>query len=123
MNIDELSVSAAKGAAPEGMTMPERAVWYPLRDLYADVKAGRLTVDGAKTKKLALSEQYERDNAFLIDAKRAKRYNADLWARIAKAATDYAGSENRTPEGDAFYRAVYGISPGIGTAGNMEDTA
>lgn len=112
MTIDELSVSAANGTIPDGLTAPERAVWYPLRDLYKAVRDKHMTAVEAKREKSVLAEQYDRDVKTETERDKAMTYNADLWKRIERAATVYAKSDNRTPEADAFYHAVYGIAPG-----------
>ena len=118
LTVEELSKTAMQGRPPNGMTLPDRAAWWPLRHLYAEAKAGRITNDAARAAKKGIVQQREQDNAFMAEAQKAMRYNADLWQRIEHAASVYARSSGRTLEGDALYKAIYGMEPGIGTAGN-----
>lgn len=119
MTIDELSVSAAKGIEPDGMSLPERAAWYPLRDLYAKARRGEISTADAKKQKEAISDRFDRDNAYMKDSETARRYNADLWIRIEDAAVRYAKAETHTTEADEFYEAVYRMRPSRKHTGDL----
>ena len=110
MTIDELSSSAWRGSVPDGMSLPERAFWYPLRDLYAATRRGELSTEQAKADKAALVRVYERDVSRLRDEEQARMWNAQLWQRIEQAGIRFA-KEQTVEAALAFYEAVYRMRP------------
>ena len=88
--------------------MPERVLWWTLRDVYARYKSGQISKETGETLKLAAMQTYKRDRAKLDLYVRLVQHQTEMWNRIEHAATVYAKSDNRTPEADAFHEAVYG---------------
>lgn len=121
MTIEDISVTAANGKEPPDMTATERALWWPLKELYAAARAGEVTTAEAKKRKAELIERYEKDRAHDELMARLLDWHLRFWAGVEDAGTAYAKSDGKTPEGDAFYEAVYQVKPVIGTAGNRKE--
>ena len=113
---EELSKLAYDEVPPESALPHEWLLWYRLRDIYADVRAGRLVMQAGQAKKQTAVNSFH-------SAREMWERNERLWQRIERAATAYAKAETHTPEADAFYEALYGTRPGIGTAGHMKEEA
>ena len=104
MTEDEICRLAYAGTPPDSALPCEWLLWYRMRDVYRQVRTGDLTEEkGRKAKTAAV-------NSYLTDKEMWERY-PKFWKKIEYAATQYAKSEGRTPEGDAFYEAVYGLRP------------
>lgn len=107
----EFRTRAYNGETPDdNLPMPDRILWWTLREMYARFKAGKISKEQGDEEKNAASRQYLRDRAKYDDyIKSTKRIN-DLFCRVENAATAYIKSGNRTPEADALYEALYGIT-------------
>lgn len=84
MTVDEISRFAASGRKPDGMTTLEEVLFYRLRDIYADARAGRVTnQEGAERKKMELLyhqgklEQEQRRNKIIALYAGAERRGND----------------------------------------------
>lgn len=88
--------------------LPERVLWWTLRDTYARFKAGQISREAGEQLKQKAMQCYAKDKANYDMLTSIVQHQADMWARIENAARDYAKSDSRTPEADAFYEAVYG---------------
>ena len=88
--------------------LPERALWWQLRDVYAKYRAGTITKEVGEQLKQKAILIYEKDRKDYTSMRDIVQHQAEMWGRIESAARDYAKSNNRTPEADAFYEAVYG---------------
>ena len=88
--------------------LPERALWWQLRDVYAKYRAGTISKDQGEKQKQAAMRVYERDKAQYSSLQRVQQHQAQMWVKIEQAGREYAKSNNRTPEADTFYEAVYG---------------
>ena len=118
MRLDENEISklAYDAEPPESALSYEWLLWYRLRDIYARVRTGELSEErGRKAKRDAVNTFHAEREAF--------EREAQFWRKIESAAIAYAKAAVHTPEADAFYTAVYGVRPGIGTAGNTKEEA
>ena len=108
MTIDAISQYAAQDIVPpEDITLPEKLLWYELRDIYRGFKSGTVTKDEGKTRKSAAISGYNRNNKDIEQTSRIIQKNAGMWMRIEEAARAY--KQNKTIENaDAFMEAVYG---------------
>ena len=88
--------------------LPERALWWTLRDIYTKYKAGTITKEVGEQQKQKAMQTYAKDKASWDMTRRIVQHQAEMWSKIESAGRDYAKSENRTPEADNFYSAVYG---------------
>lgn len=88
--------------------LPERVLWWALRDIYARFKAGQISKEAGEQLKQKAMQNYARDKTQYDTLCQVEQNNAKMWARIENAARVYATSDSRTPEADAFYQAVYG---------------
>ena len=109
MTVEEVSKYAAQDTAPLEMNLPEKLLWFQLRDLYRDFRAGTVTKEqGEKQKQEAISEYNK--NAYRDELyHKYMLANANIWIRIEEKAKTYR--ENPTIENaDAFLNAVYGVT-------------
>lgn len=107
----EFRTRAYNGETPdENLPMPDRILWWTWREMYARFKSGKISKEQGEKEKNAASRIYLRDRAKYDDYLRATMRTAELFKRIENAATAYIKSGNRTPEADALYEALYGIS-------------
>lgn len=91
--------------------MPERILWWTLRDMYRKFRSGQMDKEqGEKAKQKAL-RIYEQDKSDLDMYKRLVRHSAEMWRDIEAKAEAYAKSSNRSEEADALFEAVYGVRP------------
>jgi hypothetical protein len=118
MTFEKLSMAAAKGTEPPDMSDTETILYFRLRDLYAAHRAGQLTKDQAARKKADLLDLFDERNRESRLAAESAKAHIDFWKKAEQAAIAYAGSDDRTPAGDALYKALYGMLPGMGTAKN-----
>ena len=88
--------------------LPERVLWWTLRDVYARFKAGQISKDAGESQKRTAMQNYAKDKARYDMLTSIAQHQANMWTRIETAARDYAKSNSRTPEADAFFEAVYG---------------
>lgn len=88
--------------------LPERVLWWTLRDIYARFKAGQISKEAGEQLKQKAMQNYARDKTQYDTLHQVEQNNAKMWSRIENAARVYATSDSRTPEADAFYQAVYG---------------
>ena len=88
--------------------LPERVLWWAMRDIYARFKSGQISKDAGEQLKQKAMQNYARDRTQYDTLRRIERHQAETWMRIENAARVYAKSGSRTPEADALYQAVYG---------------
>lgn len=106
MTIDEISALANRGEKPESALGYEWLLWYRLREIYRDVRHNVLSAINGQTAKDTAVNDYRA-------SKREHERSVLLWKRIEAAGVQYAKS--RTLENaDAFFRAVYMVSPAGG---------
>lgn len=94
----------------ENLPMPERILWWAYREMYAQFKAGKISTEQGKEMQKAISRQYTRDRIKYDDGMNAMKRTAELFRTVNNAATVYVKSGNRTPEADALYEALYGVT-------------
>lgn len=111
MTTDEISRAAMTGCKPDGMNSAERVLWFELRDVYEQFRQELITRKQGEKYKDDILRQFEMDLSGIKEAERIIRWHADFWKRIEAAGIAYSMAEQRTPEGDDFYRAVYHVSP------------
>ena len=94
---------------PEQMTLPEKLLWYQLRDLYRDFRAGTVTREQGEKRKQEATREYD-ENVYRDELyHKYMLANANIWIRIEEKAKTYR--ENPTIENaDAFLNAVYGVT-------------
>jgi len=88
--------------------LPERVLWWALRDIYARFKAGQISKEAGEQLKQKAMQNYTKDRTQYDSLRRIEQNQAKMWMRIESAARDYTKSDSRTPEADAFCQAVYG---------------
>lgn len=109
MNSDQISQLAAKQEMPaDGMTCTDWLLWYMLRDIYRDFKAGRLDAEkGAERKKHSLSI-WEKETFRARQLNELADSAGKLWKRIEMYADTYR--LNRTLQNaDRLIEAIYGV--------------
>lgn len=109
MDIDKISVFAAKGEMPkENISLSEWLLFYRLRDLYRDFEKGNVGIESGKEKKDKIIKQFKSDNEQERRvSEHYKRLNETM-KRIEISAMNYA--QNKTIENaDRFMEAVYGV--------------
>ena len=104
MDDETISKLAYSGQPPESALPHEWLLWYRLRDIYADTRAGRMTAEQGRAAKRAAV------NAFRTEREAWER-NILFWKRIEAAAIAYAKSGERTAAGDDLYESVYRLRP------------
>lgn len=111
MTIDEISKLAASGTKPDNadITLPERALWYALRDIYQAYRQGRADTEQCAKDKAVAVRQYELDTSDWVKAKEVWQSMAQFWKDAEAPSRAYAFSQNRTPEGDAMFEAFYKV--------------
>ena len=109
MTADQISQFAAKNEMPEdGMTYVDWLLWYMLRDIYRDFKAGRLDAEkGAERKKHSLSI-WEKETFRVRQLNELADGAGKLWKRVEMAANAYQTNRN-LQNADAMIEAIYGI--------------
>lgn len=122
--VNDISVMAAQGYdnALE-LDPPERCLFYALAELYRKHGVGELSTDECKQLKSVAIKQYEKDRSLLVSYEKQIIDHAKMWNRIEHASTVYAKSNNRTPEADAFFEAVYGCKLKPVTPTQVEQSA
>lgn len=109
MTADQISQLAAKQEMPaDGMTCTDWLLWYMLRDIYRDFKAGRLDAEkGAERKKHSLSI-WEKETFRARQLNELADSAGKLWTRIETAADTYR--LNRTLQNaDMLIEAIYNV--------------
>lgn len=91
--------------------MPERVLWWSLRDMYARFRAGQISKEQGETEKQAELRTYQRDKAKWDMYVSLTQHQAEMWRDIESKAAAYAKCANRSEEADAFFEAVYGVRP------------
>lgn len=86
---------------------PDRLLFFELREIYRRFRTGELSKEVCAIKKRLAVDRWDALVRKLADADKVQMEQAKFWQRVEHAATVYAKSENRTPEGDDFYEAVY----------------
>ena len=110
--VSELSLMAAQNKEPDCLLpLPERCLYYTLRDLYRANRNGELSIETCKQRKDKAISQYRSDVFQLTASQEQILEHSKLWARIEAAGTAYAKSYDRTETADAFYYAVYACMP------------
>lgn len=110
--VNDLSLMALQGIDnPAVLDQAERCLYYALAELYRKHKVGEMSTDECKRLKQEAVRQYEKDRSDIAWYLKLIQTHAKMWNRIEHAGAVYAQSENRTPEADAFFEAVYGCRP------------
>ena len=87
--------------------MPERVLWWSLRDIYARYKAGTISKETGEQLKQKAMQTYAKDKAQYDMMERIVKHQAEMWVAIEQTARRYAFSDNRTLEADALYESIY----------------
>ena len=87
--------------------LPERTLWWSLRDIYIRYKAGTISKDQGEKQKQKAMQVYAKDRSHYDMMDQIVRHQAKMWVNIEQAARRYAFSDNRTLEADALYEAIY----------------
>lgn len=91
---------------PGEPSVADMVLWYRLRDIYRDHRAGRISpADGTEKKNNAL-RQYERDKEHLDMADKIILWHGQWWGAIENAAKAYTGNPG-IETADEFFRTVY----------------
>ncbi len=110
--VRDFRTAAYNGEFPdERLPMPDRVYFWAMRDMYARYKAGKITKEQGEAELASARKTYYKDRARYDGYVAMTEHVTSLWKTIEAAATDYAKSNGRTPEADAFYAAVYGSKP------------
>jgi len=117
MTIDAINKHAFMDDPPDTvLTCPERCLYFNLRDLYREFKAGLITKEQGEKKKREAVSQYKKDRDALDFAEKINQNSADMWQRIEGASLRYI--RDRTLENaDAFMEAVYNVKLKINQEG------
>ena len=108
----QLKTEAYNGTFPdEKLPMPDRILWWALRDMYARFKSGKVTKEQGEAERIAAENLYRKDRLKYEEYKSNLKRIASFWNEIEAAATEYAKSPNRTTEADKFFEAVYKAIP------------
>ena len=91
--------------------VPERALWWSLRDIYARFRSGVISKEQGEQQKQNAMRCYQKDKEDYDSMRKLIKHQAEMWSRIEQTGNAYAKSDNRSPEADAFYSAVYGTRP------------
>ena len=104
MTVEEICKMANRKTEPECAFSFEWLLWYRMRDIYEGVRNGSMSkAEGAKEKEEAVRSYHHGEEQF--------ERNILFWKRIEQAGIRY-GKERTVEAADAFYEAVYGVSPG-----------
>ncbi len=109
-NFEEIKSAAyASEDLPDGAAMPERCAWWELREIYRRYRSGE--IDRALGRRLMaeVNQQYQADQTMIYNLERIRDRSAAMWAEIEKAGSEYALSENRSPEADRLWEAIYNV--------------
>lgn len=107
----QFKVATYNGELPDGsLPMPDRIMWWAYREMYAKFKAGKIGKEQGETEKSTIHQQYAKDRAKYDDYIKVTQRITDLYKRIENAAAAYIKSGNRTPEADALYETLYGVT-------------
>lgn len=107
MTVDDIVREAAYGNKPsDGMSCPDRALFYELRDIYRDFRSGRITRDEGERRKKDALYRHTKDTQELDRAKVIVQNHADMWRRIEWAAKVFHDLPN-LESAKAFVEAVY----------------
>lgn len=103
MTVDEIARLAYEGKPLESALPHEWLLWYRLRDIYGQVRAGTMRKEaGAKVKTTAVNSFHSEREAF--------EQNVLLWQRIEPAAVAFAKNPS-IDTANSFYEAVYRMRP------------
>ena len=106
MTIDEISKCAAVGKPSVGMTCPERCLYFELKDLYQEFKAGKIDKETGELRKREAVGRYEKDLEGLMSPKDLYDWHAKFWREIELAGSEYARNPS-LEAADLFFKAVY----------------
>ncbi len=111
ITMKDFKIRTYNGETPgENLPMPDRILWWAYREMYAQFKAGKISKEQGEEMQKAISRQYTKDRKKYDDYIKITKSITDLYKRIENAATAYIKSGNRTPEADALYEALYGVT-------------
>lgn len=109
MTADQISQLAAKQEMPEdGMTCTDWLLWYMLRDIYRDFKAGRLDAEkGAERKQHSLSI-WEKESFRVRQLNELADSAGKMWKRVEMAANAYR-LDRTLQNADKLIEAIYNV--------------
>lgn len=109
MTADQISQLAAKQEMPQdGMTYVDWLLWYMLRDIYRDFKAGRLDAEkGAERKQHSLSI-WEKESFRARQLNELADSAGKMWKRIEMAANAYRLNRS-LQNADKLIDAIYNV--------------
>ena len=111
-SVEELSKLAAKGKKPDyPLTAAEWLLWYELRDIYSDLRAGTYDPDRLKERKekavLRFDSMTKKDREFRDAAFRM----AETWKAVEETAAEYRKHPSMETA-DAMMNVIYGLLGG-----------
>lgn len=109
MTADQISQLAAKQEMPaDGMTCTDWLLWYMLRDIYRDFKAGRLDAEkGSERKKHSLSI-WEKESFRVRQLNELADSAGKMWKRVEMAANAYRLNRS-LQNADKLIEAIYNV--------------
>ena len=109
MTVDMINKYAFADDLPDTeLSCPERCLYFSLRDLYREFKAGLITKEQGEKKKRDAVSRFKRDCGELDAARKVVQSSSGMWQRIEMASLRY--NRDRTLENaDAFVEAVYNV--------------
>ena len=109
MTADQISQLAARQEMPpDGMTYVDWLLWYMLRDIYRDFKAGRLDAEkGAERKQHSLSI-WEKESFRARQLNELADSAGKMWNRIEMAANAYRLNRS-LQNADKLIEAIYNV--------------
>ena len=109
MTADQISQLAARQEMPpDGMTYVDWLLWYMLRDIYRDFKAGRLDAEkGAERKQHSLSI-WEKESFRVRQLNELADSAGKMWKRIEMAANAYRLNRS-LQNADKLIEAIYNV--------------
>ena len=111
-SVEELSKLAAKGRKPDyGLTAAEWLLWYELRDIYADHRAGTHDPDRLKKRKEEAVVRYETMTTRDKEWREAAFRLAEVWKAVELTAAEYRKRPSMETA-DKMMNVLYGLIGG-----------
>lgn len=94
------------------LPMPERVLWYSLREIYRNYKDAVITKAEGESQVEDAMKQYRIDSTVLALQKMQIAHHAQMWKEIEIAGSTYR-LDKSIEHADAFVEAVYGFMPTV----------
>lgn len=107
--VDRVSIAASNETGErEEWGNAERLLYFKLRDLYREFKAGRISQASGSDRKQKAIEQYKLDKQNAEKADGIVAWHVKFWNRIEQAGTEYRTAPS-IETADKFVEAVYRV--------------